>query len=602
MASRSGITGRQQNPYFWSWRNAFISGDQKALTTELQYSFVSFVVRQHLSKDAIACHERLADMRFPHEWFPATRAMQRTIHLHVGPTNSGKTYNALKALEESKSGIYAGPLRLLAHETYTRFKAKNKRCALITGEEQRIPEGDDAYFASCTVEMTPLNQRVDVAVIDEIQMIGDEQRGWAWTQAVLGVQAKEVHLCGEERAVPLVQALCAKMGDEVIVHKYKAAQRLATHAAESTRRFRQLAKGRRYCVVLESQSSFSESRCRVCHWKEMRHCVWRTTSREPSATGRSVFSVFVVSWVNPGKELAAKTFEDYLLQAVYPAIEHTLIQTGQRQVNAVGYCIGGTMLSCALAHMAAKGVDAVASATFFAAQQDFAEAGDLKLFTDEDWLRVVEVQMENAGGVLPGQAMAGTFNALRANDLIWSFFISNYLMGKDPKPFDLLFWNSDQTRMPKALHLFYLRKFYQDNALTQGQLTLAGERLDLSKVKAPVYAQSSREDHIAPARSVYRGARAFGGATTFTLAGSGHIAGVINHPDAHKYQHWTSEELPPSLDEWTGQATEHAGSWWPHWGRWLAQKSGAMVDARDPSKGPLKPIENAPGRYVKVKS
>lgn len=221
LAARSGTTGRQQNPYFWSWRNAFITGDAKALTTELQYSFVSFVVRQHLSKDAIACHERLADMRFPHEWFPATRTMQRTIHLHVGPTNSGKTYNALKALEGSKTGIYAGPLRLLAHETFTRLKAKGKRCALITGEEQRIPEGDESYFASCTVEMTPLNQRVDVAIIDEIQMIGDEQRGWAWTQAVLGVQAKEVHLCGEERAVPLIEDLCSKTGDEVVVHRYK---------------------------------------------------------------------------------------------------------------------------------------------------------------------------------------------------------------------------------------------------------------------------------------------------------------------------------------------------------------------------------------------
>lgn len=221
LAARSGTTARQQNPYFWSWRNAFITGDAKALTTELHYSFVSFVVRQHLSKDAIACHERLADMRFPHEWFPATRTMQRTIHLHVGPTNSGKTYNALKALEQSKTGIYAGPLRLLAHETFTRLKAKGRRCALITGEEQRIPEGDEPFFASCTVEMTPLNQRVDVAIIDEIQMIGDEQRGWAWTQALLGVQAKEVHLCGEERAVSLVQALCAKIGDEVVVHRYK---------------------------------------------------------------------------------------------------------------------------------------------------------------------------------------------------------------------------------------------------------------------------------------------------------------------------------------------------------------------------------------------
>ncbi|CAN8103100.1 unnamed protein product [Discula destructiva] len=243
LAARHGITGRQQNPYFWSWRNAFINGDNKALGTELQYSFVSFIVRQHLSKDAIACHERLADMRFPHEWFPATRTMQRTIHLHVGPTNSGKTYSALKALENSTTGIYAGPLRLLAHETFTRFKAKGKRCALVTGEEQRIPDGDESYFASCTVEMTPLNQRVDVAVIDEIQMMGDEARGWAWTQAVLGVQAKEVHLCGEERAVPLVEALCAKTGDEVIVHRYKRLSSLQPMQESLQGSFENLRKG-----------------------------------------------------------------------------------------------------------------------------------------------------------------------------------------------------------------------------------------------------------------------------------------------------------------------------------------------------------------------
>ncbi|KUI56877.1 ATP-dependent RNA helicase SUPV3L1, mitochondrial [Cytospora mali] len=243
LASRSGNTSRQQNPYFWSWRNAFISGDTRELATELSYSFTSFIVRQHLSKDAIACHEKLADLRNPHEWFPATRTMQRTIHLHVGPTNSGKTYNALKALEESKSGIYAGPLRLLAHEVYTRFKAKGKRCALVTGEEQRIPEGDQSYFASCTVEMAPLNERVDVAVIDEIQMIGDESRGWAWTQALLGVQAKELHLCGEERTVPLIQAICAKLGDEVIVHTYKRLSGLQPTQESLGGRFENLRKG-----------------------------------------------------------------------------------------------------------------------------------------------------------------------------------------------------------------------------------------------------------------------------------------------------------------------------------------------------------------------
>ncbi len=210
--------------------------------------------------------------------------------------------------------------------------------------------------------------------------------------------------------------------------------------------------------------------------------------------------------------------------------------------------------------------------------------------------------MDACGGVLAGQTMADTFNALRGNDLIWSFFVSNYLMGKEPKPFDLLFWNSDQTRMPKALHLFYLRKFYAENALAKGKLNLAGEHLDLGAVKTPIYVQSSKEDHIAPARSVYKGARLFGGPVTFTLAGSGHIAGVINAPMANKYQHWTSDQLPPTLGEWLSGAKEHPGSWWPHWAKWLKTKSGKQIPARDPARGPLLPIEDAPGAFVKVRS
>jgi polyhydroxyalkanoate synthase len=191
---------------------------------------------------------------------------------------------------------------------------------------------------------------------------------------------------------------------------------------------------------------------------------------------------------------------------------------------------------------------------------------------------------------------------LRANDLIWSFFVNNYLLGKEPKPFDLLFWNSDQTRMPRTLHLFYLRKFYGENALAKGELVLDGLKLDLKDVKTPIYVQSSKEDHIAPARSVYRGAQLFGGPVTFTMAGSGHIAGVINHPDAKKYQHWTNPALPPTLAEWQAGATEHPGSWWPHWMGWLAERSGKKVPARDPAQGKLKPLGDAPGTFVKVKS
>lgn len=314
------------------------------------------------------------------------------------------------------------------------------------------------------------------------------------------------------------------------------------------------------------------------------------------------FTVFVASWVNPDRKLADKTFEDYMIEGVYDATQQVMTQCGVDKVNTVGYCIGGTLLSVALAHMAARGDKRINSATFFAAQQDFAEAGDLLLFTNEEWLRSIEQQMDLAGGFLPSQSMADTFNALRGNDLIWSFFVSNYLMGKEPRPFDLLFWNADQTRMPKALHLFYLRNFYKDNALAKGELTIGGERLDLSKVKVPIFVQSSKEDHIAPYRSVFRGAKLFGGPVTFMMAGSGHIAGVINPPGANKYQHWINEQKCESVEAWQAGAKEFPGSWWPYWGEWLKARSGGQVPARDPSKGKLKPLEDAPGSFVLVKS
>ena len=314
------------------------------------------------------------------------------------------------------------------------------------------------------------------------------------------------------------------------------------------------------------------------------------------------FTVFVASWVNPDSRQANKTFEDYMFEGVYDASQQVMAQCGVDRVNTVGYCIGGTLLSCALAHMAAKGDQRINSATFFAAQQDFSEAGDLLLFTDEAWIKTIEAQIDRQGGYLPSQSMADTFNSLRGNDLIWSFFINNYLLGKEPRPFDLLFWNADQTRMPKTLHLYYLRNFYKDNALAKGALALGGETLDLSKVTTPIYVQSSKDDHIAPYRSVYRGARAFGGPVTFTMAGSGHIAGVINHPDANKYQHWTNDHLPGSVEGWRAGAVEHPGSWWPHWATWLKARSGKLIPARDPAKGPLKPIEDAPGSFVRVRS
>jgi polyhydroxyalkanoate synthase len=314
------------------------------------------------------------------------------------------------------------------------------------------------------------------------------------------------------------------------------------------------------------------------------------------------FTVFLVSWVNPDASMKDTTFEDYMFGGVYEAVARVKEQCGVDRVNAVGYCIGGTLLGVTLAHMAAGGDASIGSATFFTAQHDFSEAGDLLLFTSESWLKELERQMDAAGGVLPGTAMADTFNALRANDLIWSFFINNYLMGRDPTAFDLLYWNADQTRMPKALHMFYLRKFYGENALSQGRLTLAGVDIDLKKVTIPIYEQAGREDHIAPPGSVYKGSKLFGGPVTFMLAGSGHIAGVVNPPAVQKYMHWLNDAHPDSLDAWLANAQMQPGSWWPHWANWLHQRSGDMIPARDPSAGKFKPLTDAPGDYVRVKS
>ena len=316
------------------------------------------------------------------------------------------------------------------------------------------------------------------------------------------------------------------------------------------------------------------------------------------------YTVFMVSWVNPDSRLANKNFDDYMREGIFAALDAVEKATGQKQVNAIGYCIAGTLLSATLAYVASTGeyADRIKSATFLAAQVDFSQAGDLQVFVDDEQLDALEIQMRESGGVLEGSKMAMTFNLLRANDLIWSFVINNYLLGKEPVPFDLLYWNSDTTRMPLKLHLAYLKQCYRDNALAKAEMILEGERLSLAKIKTPVFFQAAKEDHIAPAVSVYKGAKLFGGPVTYMLAGSGHIAGVINPPSSGKYQHWTNDALPASLAEWTAGASEHPGSWWPTWNDWLAPRSGAQVPAPKPGDGELRILGEAPGTYVLVKA
>ena len=320
-------------------------------------------------------------------------------------------------------------------------------------------------------------------------------------------------------------------------------------------------------------------------------------------------TTFVISWVNPNEELAQKTFEDYMVEGLFAAIDAVEEATGEKEVNLIGYCLGGTLLAAALAYLHAKaagnpGPDPkrIKSATFFTAMTDFSEAGELEVFIDEEQLKLLEKRMEEKG-YLEGSAMATTFNMLRANDLIWSFVVNNYLLGKDPFPFDLLYWNSDSTRMPAAMHSFYLRKMYQENLLVQpGGLKLLGVPIDLRAIKTPIFMLSAREDHIAPWRSTYALTQHVSGPKRFVLAASGHIAGVINPPAAKKYSHWTNDKCPATPEQWLEGAEEQPGSWWPTWDRWIGSKAGARVAPREPGDGKLKPIEDAPGSYVKVKA
>jgi polyhydroxyalkanoate synthase subunit PhaC len=312
-------------------------------------------------------------------------------------------------------------------------------------------------------------------------------------------------------------------------------------------------------------------------------------------------TVFVISWVNPDEHLAGKTFEDYMHEGPLAALDAIEAATGEKKIHAVGYCVGGTLLAVTLAAMAGDRDRRIASATFFASQVDFTYSGDLKVFADEQQIAALERRMAERG-YLDSRSMANSFNLMRSNDLIWPYVINNYFKGKEPLAFDLLYWNADSTRMPAANHSFYLRNCYLENNLSRGKMVIDGKRLDLKSVTIPIYSLAAREDHIAPARSCLLGTQFFGGPVKFVVAGSGHIAGVINPPQTAKYQFWTDGEATGAdIDHWLASATEHPGSWWPDWLAWLKKHGASKVKARKPGGGKLKPIEDAPGRYVRVR-
>ena len=312
-------------------------------------------------------------------------------------------------------------------------------------------------------------------------------------------------------------------------------------------------------------------------------------------------TVFVISWVNPDERLANKDFEAYMREGVLTALDCVEEATGERDIAAIGYCVGGTLLAATLGYMAAVGDKRIVSTTFFTTLVDFTDAGDLKVFVDAEQLKAIEETMAERG-YLEGSSMANAFNMLRPNDLIWSYYVNNYLKGKEPMPFDLLVWNSDSTRMPAANHKFYLRHCYFQNDLSNGRMVLGGETIDLEKVTIPIYELSSREDHIAPARGVFRGAKCFGGPVRFVMAGSGHIAGVVNPADKPKYQYWSDGPPEGEFEDWVAKAEETPGSWWPDWIQWIAAQAPEKVPARKPGEGKLKAIGDAPGEYVRMKA
>ncbi len=312
------------------------------------------------------------------------------------------------------------------------------------------------------------------------------------------------------------------------------------------------------------------------------------------------YTLFVISWVNPRKELAQKGFDDYMRDGPLAAMDAIEQATGEQEINMLGFCIGGILTEATLAWMAARGDTRVKSATLLATMLDFRNTGEASVFIDEDQLASLEKHVEDKG-YLEGRHMAQMFNMMRENDLIWSFVVNNYLMGRDPMRFDLLYWNSDSTRLPAAMLVFYLRKMYLENGLIKPDyLEINGEKIDVGRVKTPLYALATKDDHIAPWTSCYPVTQRFAGPVRFVLGASGHIAGIVNPPAANKYCYWTNSKKTDNPDEWLAKAEQHPGSWWTDWHNWLAKKSGPKVPARQPGDGKLKPIEDAPGSYVKA--
>ncbi len=313
------------------------------------------------------------------------------------------------------------------------------------------------------------------------------------------------------------------------------------------------------------------------------------------------FTVFIISWINPDESKAEKGFEAYMHEGVLTALDVIEKATGERKVTAAGYCVGGTLLALTLAYMAARGDDRIDSVTFFATQVDFSEAGDLQILIDDARMAALDEEMARTG-YLDGVKMANAFNMLRPNELIWTYVVNNYMKGVEPAAFDLLYWNSDSTRIPRANHSFYMRSCYIENRLARGEMVIDGVRLNLRQVKIPIYEIATREDHIAPARSVFRGSKFFGGEVTYVLGGSGHIAGIINPPAKGKYNYLTGGPVKGSFDEWVAAARETKGSWWPHWLLWVTAQAPRKVPARQPGGTQLKPLCDAPGDYVRVRS